>query len=89
MRPMTSEEALEVCRNAEPWEPTSVFDEEQGFGEGEPVTVRATDYGCDPIRGTLVQSLLGEVAIQREDPRAGTVYVHFPRVGYEISRAQT
>jgi len=85
--PMTSEEAIEVSRNAEPWEPTAVFDEEPGFAQGEAVTVRATDYGCDPIRGTLVQSLHGEIAIEREDPRAGTVYVHFPRVGYDIIRA--
>ncbi len=85
---MTAEEAIEVCRSAEPWEPTAVFDEEPGFAEGESVTVRATDYGCDPIGGTLVQSLLGEIAIRREDPRAGTVYVHFPRIGYEITRAE-
>jgi glutathione S-transferase len=86
--PMTGEEAIEVCRRADPWEPTAVFDEEPGFAQGETVTVRATDYGCDPIRGTLVQSLLGEIAIEREDPRAGTVYVHFPRVGYDIIRAE-
>ena len=88
--PMTAEEALEVCRTSEPWEPApeEPFDEEPGFAKGEIVTVRANDYGCDPVKGTLVQSLLGEIAIRREDPRAGTVYVHFPRVGYEIARAE-
>jgi len=86
--PMTAEEAIEVCRSGDPWEPEEPFDEEPGFAQGETVTIRATDYGCDPIQGTLVQSLLGEVAIRREDPRAGTVYVHFPRVGYELTRTE-
>jgi len=87
--PMTSEEALTVCRESEPWEPEEPFDEDPGFAKGEVVTVRATDYGRDPVKGVLVQSLLGEIAIRREDPRAGTVYVHFPRIGYEIARAET
>ncbi|HEX3597020.1 MAG TPA: glutathione S-transferase family protein [Polyangiaceae bacterium] len=86
--PMTSDEAIAVCRESEPWEPNDPFDEDPGFAKGEVVTVRASDYGTDPIKGTLVQSLLGEIAIRREDPRAGVVYVHFPRVGYEIARAE-
>jgi glutathione S-transferase len=87
--PMSGEDAIAVCRASAPWEPDEPFDEDPGFAKGELITVRATDYGADPITGTLVQSLLGEIAIRREDPRAGVVYVHFPRVGYEITRAET
>jgi hypothetical protein len=31
---------------------------------------------------------MNELVIRREDPRAGTVTVHFPRVGYELSKAE-
>ena len=26
--------------------------------------------------------------LQREDPRAGTVHVHFPRIGYVLRKAE-
>jgi glutathione S-transferase len=84
--PVTAEEAIEICRESDEWEPEEAFDEEPGFAKGDDVTIRATDYGCDPIAGTLHQSTLSEVTLRREDPRAGAVYVHFPRVGYEISK---
>jgi hypothetical protein len=46
--------------------------------------VQPTDYGFDPVVGELVLSLSDEVAVKRLDERAGEVYVHFPRVGYQI-----
>jgi len=83
---LTSEEAIEICRSSAEWEPDDAFDESSGFENGELVSISSTDYGCDPVVGTLVQSTLSEVAIRREDERAGAVYVHFPRIGYEITK---
>ena len=53
---------------------------------GEKVTVAADDYGKDPVLGTLVTLNIREVVIRREDPAAGIVHVHFPRIGYRVDR---
>ena len=55
-----------------------------GFEAGQPVTVTPTDYGQDPVAGTLVGLTNDEVVLRRTDERAGTVHVHFPRTGYQI-----
>jgi glutathione S-transferase len=55
-----------------------------GFEAGQAVSVAATDYGCDPVGGTLVGLSLHESVLRRVDPRAGTVHVHFPRVGFRL-----
>jgi hypothetical protein len=53
---------------------------------GERVTVTPDDYGRDPVMGELVTLALHEVAVRRTDPDAGTVVVHFPRIGYRVAR---
>jgi len=55
-----------------------------GFEAGQAVTVAATDYGCDPVAGTLVGLDDDEAVVRRSDPRAGTVHVHFPRFGFQV-----
>lgn len=59
----------------------------KGFTAGEVVTVNATDYGVDPTTGTPVGLTDDSVTVSRQDPRAGTVHVHFPRRGFLITRA--
>ena len=54
--------------------------------EGELVTVTPDDYGKVPVQGELVTLRHDEIAVQRSDPRAGTVVVHFPRIGYCVER---
>lgn len=84
--PITSERALEICRTSHPeWQPSAAFSDGIGLKQGQPVTVRTTDYGRDPIAGTLAWASLDELVIRREDQRAGVVYVHFPRIGYEVT----
>ncbi|MFT6088020.1 MAG: glutathione S-transferase [Psychromonas sp.] len=61
------------------------FLELDGLKYGDRVTVMPSDYGFDPVTGELVLSLPDEVAIKRYDERAGEIYVHFPRVGYQIA----
>ena len=55
-----------------------------GFEAGQPVTVTPTDYGQDPVAGTLMGLSADEVVLRRADERAGTVHVHFPRAGYQL-----
>ena len=57
-----------------------------GFEVGAQVTVSAIDYGVDAVAGALVGLSSSEVVIERSDERAGTVHVHFPRIGYQIKK---
>ena len=57
-----------------------------GFDAGQAVSVNATDYGQDPVAGTLVGLSASSVVLQRRDARAGLVQVHFPRVGFQIKK---
>lgn len=56
----------------------------QGFEFNQAVTVAATDYGQDPVAGTLMGLSATEVVLRRTDERAGTVHVHFPRAGFQL-----
>jgi glutathione S-transferase len=58
----------------------------QGFEPWQHVSVSATDYGRDPVMGSLVGLDAHEVVLRRHDDRAGTVHVHFPRIGFHIQR---
>lgn len=60
----------------------------KGYEAGQAVTVAATDYGSDPVAGTLVGLNDDEVVLRRTDERAGVVHVHFPRAGYQIKKEQ-
>ncbi|MEO8753996.1 MAG: glutathione S-transferase family protein [Casimicrobiaceae bacterium] len=57
-----------------------------GIALGERVAIAASDYGMDPVEGTLVISAANEIAVRRTDPRAGEVIVHFPRIGFQLNR---
>lgn len=82
---MTSEEALEVARNATPAAlPDEVFSDPNGFRAGQQVIIAAVDYGVDPVAGELLFSGSEELILRREDPRGGVVHVHFPRFGFRI-----
>ena len=80
---MTAEQALAVAKGAEPVA-LPEFDSGFGFSKGQRVTVAATDYGVDPVEGELVYIGAEELVVRREDPRAGVVHVHFPRIGFRI-----
>jgi glutathione S-transferase len=82
---MTSQEALEVARNATPAAlPDEQFEEPNGFEVGQQVIIAATDYGVDPVAGELVFAGREALILRREDERGGVVHVHFPRFGFRI-----
>lgn len=84
-----AEEALRVSRDSpKGFEPSEPFAVASGVERGSRVAVRTTDYGRDPVEGVLVGSGTNEIVIERSDERAGTVFVHFPRLGYEITGAE-
>jgi glutathione S-transferase len=59
-----------------------------GLAIGERVVAAATDTGTEPIEGSLYGATKTRFSIAREDPRAGRVVVHFPRLGFELRRAK-
>lgn len=55
---------------------------------GSQVRIRADDNGQEVVTGELIHAGPDELALRRDDPRAGTVVVHFPRLGYDLRPAR-
>lgn len=83
--PMTSGEAVEIAAAARSHAPVAV-EPGLGFEAGAPVTAMPTDYAHDLVAGTLVGLTRERVTIARDDPRAGRVHVHFPRIGFQVKK---
>jgi glutathione S-transferase len=83
--PLSSADAIAIAAASKDFEPVAVQDG-LGFGIGEAVTVNATDYGADLVAGTLIGLTRESVTIERHDERAGTLHVHFPRIGFQIRK---
>lgn len=82
---LSAEDAIAIARAMTPAAlPDEQFVEPNGFTVGQRVQIAATDYGVDPVEGELVFAGVEELILRREDPRAGTVHVHFPRLGFAI-----
>lgn len=84
---LSAEEALEIARSTAPAPlPEDGFIDPNGFKVGDQVSVAAIDYGVDPVVGELLYAGAEELIVRREDPRAGVVHVHFPRLGFKIDK---
>lgn len=82
---LSSQAALELCRAADGSEwPTAEHAPIPDVALGTAVSVRADDWGRDTVEGELCASASDELVLRRTDPNAGTVYVHFPRLGFEV-----
>jgi hypothetical protein len=46
--------------------------------------ITPNDYGLDPVQGELQCVAANRLTLLRQDERAGTVQVHFPRIGYRL-----
>jgi glutathione S-transferase len=64
-----------------------VFQDEHGIALGADVTIAAESFGPEATLGTLVAATRTRYTLLRTDERAGTVRVHFPRVGYVLKAA--
>lgn len=84
--PLSSEEAIAIAREAQPAPlPDEDFSQALGFQVGQQVSVAATDYGVDPVQGELLCVSADAIILRRQDERAGTLHVHFPRLGFALS----
>jgi hypothetical protein len=64
------------------------FQDEHGIPLGSQVTVAAELFGTEPTQGELVAATRMHYTLRRSDERAGTVYVHFPRIGYVLKAVE-
>lgn len=83
--PLSPEEALAIARET-PVDLTAEITEGiwPTLAAGTDVTVTPQDYGTVPVTGQLLRLSHSNISIRREDPLAGEVAVHFPRLGYRI-----
>lgn len=84
---LDAEEALKIARESRTVTEASVqAGNGLGLESGDAVVVTPEDYGAVPVSGALKVLTHRDIAILREDPRAGQVTVHFPRAGYRVDR---
>ena len=60
------------------------FQDDHGIALGSKVTITAESFGLEPTEGELIAATRTRYTLRRSDPRAGTVHVHFPRIGYQL-----
>lgn len=88
---LSAESALEIGKAAEPRLSRKGQRIDAGLANdltaGTAVAVTPNDYGRIPVTGALQSWTQHAIVIEREDPVAGTVAVHFPSIGFEVSRA--
>jgi glutathione S-transferase len=87
-----SARAIEVAAATEPMPAgsnlliDSAFQDDHGIPLGSRVMVTAESFGPEPTEGELVAATRTHYTLRRTDPRAGTLHVHFPRVGYVLRK---
>ena len=87
-REIATAEALAIAKAAEPTTPVAADRHDaNGLRPGDRVTVTPDDYGKVGVSGEIVSLSAQHIALRREDPVAGAVVVHFPRVGFHVTQA--
>jgi glutathione S-transferase len=66
----------------------SAFQDDHGIPLGTRVTIAAESFGPEATEGELIAATRTHYSLRRDDARAGTVHVHFPRVGYVLRKAE-
>ena len=80
-----AEEAIAIAARSTPVSlHDAVFQDEHGIALGSQVTIAGDSFGPEPSTGELVAATRMHYTLRRVDERAGTVHVHFPRIGYVL-----
>jgi glutathione S-transferase len=87
---MKSDQAVEVAKNAIPADVSQLaFVDDHGIALGSEVTITADNFGLEPTPGILVAATKTRLTLRRQDDRAGTVHVHFPRNGFILKKVKS
>jgi glutathione S-transferase len=85
-------ESIAACANST-WTDSvfgqEIFQDEHDIPLGSEVSIASDSFGPEPSVGTLISATRMHYTLRRTDPRAGTVQVHFPRIGYILKRAES
>lgn len=65
----------------------SGFQDDHGIALGSRVTVTPESFPGEATEGELAAATRTHYSLRRIDPRAGSVHVHFPRIGYRLKAA--
>jgi len=86
----TATEAIAVCAASAgaAAQNDETFQDEHGIPLGSQVTIAAETFGPEATQGELVAATRTRYTLKRVDERAGTVHVHFPRIGYVLKAVQ-
>ena len=66
-----------------------IFQDEHGIALGSQVLIKSENFGLEPTQGELIAATRMHYTLRRTDERAGTVHVHFPRIGYILKKVET
>ncbi|MFZ4623718.1 MAG: glutathione S-transferase family protein [Rhodoferax sp.] len=88
--PLTATEAIAVSANrTRPLERfDTFFQDDHGIALGSRVSIAPESFGTEPTVGELIAASPTRYTMRREDPRAGVLHVHFPRIGYALKLEQ-
>ncbi|MDP3139043.1 MAG: glutathione S-transferase family protein [Burkholderiaceae bacterium] len=85
MAPMSAADALRVAAEATPAPlADAVFQDDHGIALGTRVGISSESFGPESTEGELLAATRMHYTLRRVDPRAGTLHVHFPRIGYVL-----
>ena len=85
---ITSTQAIQIAHDSTPVDVSKEpFINDHGIALGTQVVVTAESFGLEPTAGALVAATRTRYTVRRTDERAGTVHVHFPRVGFILKKA--
>ena len=88
MEKFSASEAIAVAAAAMPLPlPGDIFQDEHGIALGSRVLVSSESFGPEATEGELIAATRMHFTLRRTDERAGTVHVHFPRIGYSLKAA--
>jgi hypothetical protein len=87
---LSAADAIAVAAAAEPVAvaPDEPFQDDHGIPLGSQVSITAESFGLEATHGALVAATRMHYTLRRVDARAGTVHVHFPRIGYVLRQAE-
>lgn len=94
-QPLAPEQAIALAAQAEPLAPgANLLPDDatvdvHGIALGSPVAVAAQSFGTEPTCGILVAATRTHYSVRHDNPRAGRVHVHFPRIGYVLRQTET
>lgn len=85
---ITAQAAIDVARAVIPdVSPAVIAPQASGFAAGDAVRVAPDDSQRGAMQGKLLRLDAHGISVLHDSDRAGAVVVHFPRLGYRLSRA--